>query len=111
LAWLLHPSHSLQESHGTKEIIHVYASPLIHFAFDKGNKETKFLEDRKRFLQYFVEKISEIPNIWYSEENREFIRSNTGDFEKLMTNLPKPTTDDIINKYKTTFSFLAGVSK
>lgn len=73
-----------------------------------GNKETKFLEDRKRFLQYFVERISEIPYIWFSEENREFIRTNTNDFEKLITNLPKPTTDDIINKYKTTFSFLNG---
>lgn len=73
-----------------------------------GNKETKFLEDRKRFLQYFMERIAEISYLWYSEENKEFIRSNTGDFEKLITNLPKPTTDDIINKYKMTFKELEG---
>ncbi|KAL4508554.1 hypothetical protein ABPG72_003858 [Tetrahymena utriculariae] len=74
-----------------------------------GNKETKFLEDRKNFLQYFVEKIAEIRHIWYSEENKEFIRNSSNDFEKVLNNLPKQTTDDIINKYKTCFSNLAGV--
>lgn len=58
-----------------------------------------------------MERIAEISYLWYSEENKEFIRSNTGDFEKLITNLPKPTTDDIINKYKMTFKELEGVKK
>lgn len=56
-----------------------------------------------------MEKVAEIPNLWYSEENRLFIRNTNSEFEKALMNLPKQTTEDVINKYKTTFSYLAGV--
>ncbi|EGR33888.1 PX domain protein, partial [Ichthyophthirius multifiliis] len=74
-----------------------------------GNKETRFLEDRRKFLQYFMVKLSNLPYLWYSEEIKQFIRNNNNqDFEKIITNMPKQSNDDIINKYKTTFSYLSG---
>jgi len=33
-----------------------------------GNKEHKFIEDRKRFLQYFCENVSKLKHLYYSEE-------------------------------------------
>ncbi|EGR30040.1 PX domain protein [Ichthyophthirius multifiliis] len=74
-----------------------------------GNKDTKFLEDRRKFLIYFIDKISQLPYIWYSEENYSFIRNASNlDFEKIVEKMKKHTMDDIINKYKTTFSYLSG---
>lgn len=56
-----------------------------------------------------MDKIAEMPYLWYSQESVEFLRSKATDFEKVALNLPKATNEDIINSYKSTFNFLAGV--
>ncbi len=59
---------------------------LFNF-FQKGNKEAKFIEDRRRELENFCVKIAAIKHIFYSDEFRVFLKANANDVEKVKTNL------------------------
>jgi hypothetical protein len=73
-----------------------------------GNLDLKFIEDRRKFLEYFCQKIAEIPYLYYAEEFQIFIRSNSHDIEKALNPLSIVVYEDIINKYGQAFRQLAG---
>lgn len=73
-----------------------------------GNKESTFIEDRRRFLDKFCKQVADIPYLYYSEEFQIFLRSNNPDIEKALNTLAKPSSEDIISKYSVTFSQLSG---
>lgn len=76
----------------------------------QGNKEPAFVEERRRFLQYFCIKLAERKYLYYSEEGRLFFRSKSSDIELLFNQLPKTQISNIIENYKRTFAYLSGVS-
>ena len=76
-----------------------------------GNLDLKFVEERRRFLQYFCNKLTEQKQMYYSDEGRVFFKSKSQDVEKLLLQLPLLHTVDIVNRYKYTFQFLNGVNR
>ncbi len=74
-----------------------------------GNKDDKFVEDRKKFLQYFCDKLAELKYLYYNDESRVFFRSkSTGEIDKILSQINKHKLEEIITKYKSEFSFLSG---
>lgn len=69
----------------------------------QGNKEDKFIEERRRFLQYFCEKVANIKYLYYSEPFQMLIRGKGGDFEKSLELLPALSTLEKLNLYKDLF--------
>ncbi|CAD8077497.1 unnamed protein product [Paramecium sonneborni] len=72
-----------------------------------GNMDQKFIDDRMRSLQDWMRIMAQSKYFWYSEEFQLFIKTN-GDIEKALTQVPKLTYDEIINKYQDTFTDLSG---
>ena len=64
---------------------------------------------RQRFLNDFVRKMTKLPHLYNSEEFQALIRSTEKDLSSNFEKWPNPTTTDIINKYKDSFSHLSGV--
>jgi len=73
-----------------------------------GNMDKKFIEDRRKFLEYFCQKISEISYLYYSEEFQIFLRSTNNDVEKALAPLQIVVYEEIIAKYSQCFKHLAG---
>lgn len=67
-----------------------------------GNKEHKFLEERRYFLQRFLRNLAKIDFITTSEEFKIFSRSSA-DIEKSLSHLPKPTPDHILSRFQMSF--------
>ena len=76
----------------------------------QGNLDNEFIEERRKFLQNFCRKMTELPHLFYSEEFKLFLRSSTDNIEKLITGLLKQSYDDILQKYQVAFKMLSGVS-
>jgi hypothetical protein len=49
-----------------------------------GNKEDKFVEDRRRFLNYFCEKVAGIKYVYYSDVFQLLIRNKGGELDKVL---------------------------
>lgn len=54
--------------------------------------DSKFIEERRVFLDYFIKKLATQKYLWYSDEFDLFIHSNNSDMEKALNNLPKPAS-------------------
>lgn len=64
-----------------------------------GNKEDKFLDERKHFLERFLMLVSKIEHIVKSDEFRLFSRPS-GEIDKTMLMLPAVTADFLLERYK-----------
>lgn len=49
-----------------------------------GNKEDKFIEDRRQFLQYFCKKLSQLKYMYYSDEGKVFFKSKSENIDSLL---------------------------
>jgi sorting nexin-1/2 len=67
-----------------------------------GNKEEKFLEERRYFLERFLQKMATVDFILTSDEFKVFSRLN-GDIEKALSSLPKLSPDLILDRFKNSF--------
>lgn len=65
-----------------------------------GNKEDKFLEERKHFLERFLLLISKDEALIKSDEFRLFSRPS-GEIDKSVQMLPSVTPDFLLDRYKT----------
>lgn len=64
-----------------------------------GNKDDKYIEHRRHFLQRFLRKLGKIPHLLNSDEFKLFARPS-GEIEKMLAMMPKPTPESIVQKYK-----------
>lgn len=64
-----------------------------------GNKDVKFINERRFYLERFLKKMSPFEFMLESSEFKIFTRPN-GDIEKLMSAVPKMTTADQVEKYQ-----------
>lgn len=65
-----------------------------------GNKEDKFLEDRKFFLERFLLLVSKVDHLLKSDEFRLFTRPS-GEIDKAVKMLPETTPDFLLQRFKT----------
>lgn len=65
---------------------------------------------RMRYLDDFLKRIVKLPHLYNSEEFQALLRSAEKDLSNTFEKWPNPTSTDIINKYKESFSFLSGVT-
>jgi hypothetical protein len=65
-----------------------------------GNKDIRFINERRFYLERFLKKISKFPFILNSAEFKIFTRP-TGDIEKMFKASPKVMTWEIVEKMKT----------
>jgi sorting nexin-1/2 len=72
-----------------------------------GNKEDKFLEERKHFLQRFLLMIGKDEHLIKSDEFRLFSRVS-GEIEKSIQMLPAITPDFLLDRYKTPLKMVEG---
>jgi len=84
----------------------VYIPPIPSKKIVK-NLDSGFVEDRLKGLEFFCKNVSRIIFLHYSEEFQLFIRSASPDIEKQLNNIPKLKPIELIEKYSTTFSYLA----
>ena len=68
-----------------------------------GNKEMKFLEERRFFLERFLQKLANINFVLVSEEFKIFSRLS-GDIEKSFASLPKMNSDIILDRFRSNFN-------
>jgi hypothetical protein len=61
-----------------------------------GNKEVKFIYERKFYLERFLRKCARYDYLINSEEMKVFARPGTGDLEKMLDKLIKPSTSKLI---------------
>lgn len=71
----------------------------------QGNTEDKFVESRKRFLNYFCEKIADRPYFFHSDVFQLFIRGS-GDFEKSTKELEPIDYESLSDTYQKHFTEL-----
>lgn len=43
----------------------------------QGNKDDRFIEERRRFLEYFCQQVAKVSYLYYSEIFQQFIRNKT----------------------------------
>ncbi len=48
-----------------------------------GNMEQNFIEERRKFLEVFMQELARLKYLWYSSEVNVFIRSTNPDVEKV----------------------------
>lgn len=65
-----------------------------------GNKDDRYIEHRRHFLQRFLRKVGALPHILNSDEFKIFSRPS-GDIEKMLAMLPKMTPQALVERYKT----------
>ncbi len=73
-----------------------------------GNMTASFVEQRRAALNSFVNKLAQVPALFYSDEVREFLRDSQENFPASLNRLPKQSHGDIISKYQMAFPHLAG---
>lgn len=64
-----------------------------------GNKDIKFINERRFYLERFLKKMSAFEYILNSQEFTIFSRPN-GDIEKMLGAVPKSSSGDIVEKYR-----------
>lgn len=64
-----------------------------------GNKDDKYIEYRRHFLQRFLRKLGGLPHLLNSDEFKLFARPS-GEIEKMLAMMPKLTPDAIVQRYK-----------
>jgi len=64
-----------------------------------GNKDIKFINERRFYLERFLKKMSAFEYILNSQEFTIFSRPN-GDSEKMLGAVPKSSSGDIVEKYR-----------
>lgn len=64
-----------------------------------GNKDDKYIEYRKHFLQRFLRKIGSLPHLLNSDEFKLFARPS-GEIEKMLAMMPRLSPDAIVQRYK-----------
>jgi hypothetical protein len=65
-----------------------------------GNKEVKFIYERKFYLERFLRKCARFEFIVNSEEFRIFARPGSGDLEKMLDRLPRIPTGTMIERFR-----------
>jgi hypothetical protein len=60
-----------------------------------GNKDIKFINERRFYLERFLKKMSAFDFVLNSQEFSIFARPN-GDVEKMLGHVPKATTAEIV---------------
>lgn len=65
-----------------------------------GNKEVKFIYERKFYLERFLRKCARYDYLVNSEEFKVFARPGGGDIEKMLDRLIKPTTGKLIESLR-----------
>jgi hypothetical protein len=63
-----------------------------------GNKEVKFIYERKFYLERFLRKCAKYDFIINSEEFRIFARPGSGDIEKMLDRLPRIPSGTMIER-------------
>lgn len=66
-----------------------------------GNKDDKYIEHRRHFLQRFLRKLGNLPHLLNSDEFKLFARPS-GEVEKMLAMLPKMTPSALVERYKLT---------
>jgi hypothetical protein len=66
-----------------------------------GNKDDKYIEHRRHFLQRFLRKLGHLPHLLNSDEFKLFARPS-GEVEKMLAMLPKMTPSALVERYKLT---------
>lgn len=66
-----------------------------------GNKDDKYIEHRRHFLQRFLRKVGKLPHLLNSDEFKLFARPS-GEVEKMLAMLPKMTPSALVERYKLT---------
>ena len=74
-----------------------------------GNLDNEFIEERRKFLQTFCQKMAELPHLYYSDEFKLFLKNPNVEIEKAVGALPKQSYEDILQKYQNNFKMLSGV--
>ena len=64
-----------------------------------GNKAEEFVEDRCHFLDRFMKQMAKYPALVNSDVFKTFSRP-TGETEKVLNMMPKPSPENIIDRYK-----------
>mmetsp|Transcript_39706 Transcript_39706/g.60850 ORF Transcript_39706/g.60850 Transcript_39706/m.60850 type:complete len:311 (+) Transcript_39706:22-954(+) len=64
-----------------------------------GNKDIKFINERRFYLERFMKKVSVFEFLLNSQEFLIFSRPS-GDVDKMLSNLPKSSSVDIVEKYR-----------
>lgn len=67
-----------------------------------GNKDVKFIEERRMLLERFMKELSRFDYLINSKEFRTFARER-GDIEKLLSSLLRQTPMQILEKYRLNF--------
>jgi hypothetical protein len=76
---------------------------------DPINKnDDEVIKKRQRMLGEFLRKLASLPHIFYSQEVQTLLRSKETDLTAILDKWPRPTSEDIINKYRDCFKELAG---
>jgi hypothetical protein len=65
-----------------------------------GNKDMKFLEDRRYYLERFLRKVGQYDFLLNSEEFKTFARPSTQDIGKLINALPKVSSDSLLERIR-----------
>ena len=65
-----------------------------------GNKDLQFINERRFYLERFLKKISAFKFILNGQEFTIFSRP-PGDIDKYLSGVKKPTTNDLVEKYRT----------
>ncbi|CAD8086812.1 unnamed protein product [Paramecium primaurelia] len=68
-----------------------------------GN-DVKTINDRKKFLHAFCQKLSQLPHLFQTEEvSQIFLRSKDEKIYKKLESIKSPSTQDLLEKYQTLF--------
>lgn len=67
-----------------------------------NNKDVKFLNERRFYLEKFWRRLAREEYIIETEEFKTFVRPN-GEIKALLAKMPKPTAEELCEKYRTTF--------
>jgi hypothetical protein len=64
-----------------------------------GNKDDKYIEHRRYFLQRFLRRIAICPHLLNSDEFKLFARPS-GEIEKMLSMMPKQTPEIVVDRFK-----------
>lgn len=64
-----------------------------------GNKDDKFIEFRRHFLQRFLRRIGQLPHLLNSDEFKLFARPS-GEIEKMLAMMPRLNPDALVERFK-----------
>jgi hypothetical protein len=73
-----------------------------------NNLDAKFIEERRKGLDVFCKAITAISYLHYSEEYQLFIKTTSGDIEKLLLAYSKTIAEELISRYAVFSTTLAG---